>query len=119
MAELAGEAPPRVAGFAAFVPLGEEAELRNLAVDPAQQGKGIGRALLVEGLGRMRELGVKQLFLEVRASNQPALALYGSLGFRLLYTRRNYYHDPDEDGLVMAHDFTPSSESRGLNQELT
>ena len=119
VAEISGATTPQIAGFCAYLRLGEEAELRNLAIHPTQQRKGIARALLVEGAGRMRKLGVRQIFLEGRASNQPALALYHSLGFRLLYKRRNYYHHPEEDALVMACDVTRSSEPIELHRELT
>jgi [ribosomal protein S18]-alanine N-acetyltransferase len=116
VAEIAGANEREIAGFAAFYRVGEEAELRNLAVDPAQQRKGIARALLAEAFLRMRELGVRRFFLEVRALNQTALALYGSLGFRLLYTRRNYYQDPADNGLVMGCDienFSPAGKING------
>jgi ribosomal-protein-alanine N-acetyltransferase len=84
----------------------DEAELRNIAVDPPHQRKGIARALLAEGIRTLQQAGVRQLFLEVRASNQPALAFYAAAGFQLLYTRHNYYHDPVEDALVMACDIS-------------
>jgi ribosomal-protein-alanine N-acetyltransferase len=102
---------PLIAGFAAFHRVIDEAELRNMAVDPSHQRKGIARALLSAGILDLQANGVSRIFLEVRASNQPALALYGSMGFRLSHTRRDYYHDPAEDALVMACDITPSSES--------
>jgi ribosomal-protein-alanine N-acetyltransferase len=110
VAEVAGAHLPELAGYAAFHQYGDEAELRNLAVDPAHQRKGIAHALLAEGFRRMWEFGVQRLFLEVRALNQPALALYNSLDFQLLYRRRNYYHDPPDDGLVMACDLAHSFE---------
>jgi len=93
---------PRLAGFAAFHRVMDEAELRNMAVDPAYRRKGIACALLAAGIRNLQASGVSRLFLEVRASNQPAIALYTSAGFALLHTRRDYYHDPAEDALVMA-----------------
>jgi [ribosomal protein S18]-alanine N-acetyltransferase len=114
VAEFDGANLPEVAGYAAFHRYGDEAELRNLAVDPAHQRKGIARALLAEGFRQLRDLGVQRLFLEVRAANQPALALYELLGFRLLYTRRNYYQDPPDDGLVMACDLATSLEKQSF-----
>lgn len=95
-----------VAGFAAFHRVMDEAELRNMAVDPAQHRRGIARAMLTAGIRTLQESGVRQLFLEVRASNQPALALYASMGFQLLSRRHDYYHDPVEDALVMACDIS-------------
>jgi ribosomal-protein-alanine N-acetyltransferase len=108
----AGESnPPRVAGFAAFHRVIDEAELRNMAVDPSFQRKGIARALLAAGILDLQANGVSRIFLEVRASNHPALTFYASMGFRKLCTRRHYYHDPAEDALVLTCDITPSSKS--------
>ena len=100
--------PATVVGFAAFQRVLDESELRNLAIAPAHQQKGIGRALLQEGMRAVQRSGAQQLFLEVRASNLPALALYRSVGFQLLYTRCDYYQAPVEDGLVMACKLTPA-----------
>ena len=97
-----------VVGFAAFRRVLDESELGNLAVAPAHQRKGIARALLQEGMRAVQQAGAQRLFLEVRASNLPALALYRSAGFQLLYTRRDYYQAPLEDGLVMACKLTPT-----------
>lgn len=110
VAEVDRAEPPVVAGYAAFHRIGDEAELHNLAVDPAQRRRGLGRALLAAGVRTMRELGVRHLFLEVRATNLAAIELYRSLGFRLLYTRRNYYQNPEEDALVMGCDINPRPE---------
>ena len=101
--------PPRIVGFAAFHRVIDEAELRNMAVDPVHQRKGIARALLAAGISALQACGASRIFLEVRASNQPALAFYHSAGFRLLHTRRDYYHDPAEDALVMALDISPGA----------
>jgi len=100
VAELDRMGPPAVAGFAAFHHLLDEAELRNIAVDPAQRRKGVGRELVAEGRRRLPELGVSRIFLEVRASNLAAQRLYLSTGFRILSRRREYYRDPPEDALI-------------------
>lgn len=111
VAETDDEHATRVVGFAAFHRVIDEAELRNMAVDPLHQRKGIARALLAAGIDLLKRSGVCRLFLEVRASNQPAIALYRAADFRLTHTRRDYYHDPAEDALVMARDLAPSSSS--------
>jgi len=97
-----------VVGFAAFHHLMGEAELRNLAIHPSRRRKGMARALLEAGIHQMQEAGVRRIFLEVRASNRPALAFYASAGFKLLQTRNDYYHDPIEDALVMTRDLHTS-----------
>jgi ribosomal-protein-alanine N-acetyltransferase len=107
VAELETANLPAVAGFAVFYRMMEEAELRNIAIDPSHQRQGIAGALLEAGIRTLQASGAHRLFLEVRASNQPALAFYASAGFQLLYTRRNYYQDPVEDALVMVRDITP------------
>jgi ribosomal-protein-alanine N-acetyltransferase len=94
--------PPTIVGFAAFHRVMDEAELRNMAVVPAYQRQGVGRELLAEGRRRLLEQGVRQIYLEVRASNEPALRLYYSAGFGLHSRRRDYYINPREDGLVLS-----------------
>jgi ribosomal-protein-alanine N-acetyltransferase len=115
VAEVEDANPPEVGGFAAFHRVMEEAELRNIAVDPSHQREGMARELLNAGIRAMQESGAHRLFLEVRASNHPALAFYASAGFKLLYTRHDYYQDPVEDALVMARDITPSSDMHAIS----
>ncbi len=107
VAEVDPSGAPEVAGFAAFLQVLEEAELRNLAVYPSHQRKGLARALLESAILRLHESGARTLYLEVRPSNRLALAFYASAGFRLDYTRPNYYHNPSEDALVMALEILP------------
>jgi ribosomal-protein-alanine N-acetyltransferase len=101
IAEQETTAPSKALGFAALHRVLDEAELRNIAVDPAHQRRGLGRALLEEAKRRLLTEGVKRIYLEVRASNQPALELYLSLGFGVLSRRQQYYQNPDEDALVL------------------
>jgi [ribosomal protein S18]-alanine N-acetyltransferase len=101
VAELDDLTPPRIVGFAAFHRVLDGAELRNMAVARDYQRRGVGRELLEEGRNLLQEMGVRQIFLEVRASNLPAQRLYRSAGFSLRSRRRNYYGDPPEDGLVL------------------
>ena len=59
-----------------------EAGIRMLGVDPARQGRGVGRALMLAAIERARAAGARRLTLVVRADNPPAHALYRGLGFR-------------------------------------
>lgn len=79
----------------------DESDLANIAVLPEFRGQGIGKALLCECLEKARDIGVLRTFLEVRASNAPAKALYVSAGFAEIGKRRNYYRSPREDAIVM------------------
>ena len=76
----------------------------NIAVDPAFQRRGLGRALLEQVIDEVEKRGVVTLWLEVRASNVAAIALYESLGFNEATIRRNYYPTVDgrEDAIIMA-----------------
>ena len=91
-----------VAGFVAFHRVGDEAELRNLAVAAGYRRRGIGRLLAAAGHRRLLAAGVRRVYLEVRASNAPALSLYSSLGYLTGSMRRAYYRDPEEDALVLS-----------------
>jgi ribosomal-protein-alanine acetyltransferase len=85
--------------IAAVVP--GEAEILNLAAAQVARGRGLGGKLLDAALGIVRERGAREVFLEVRASNVSALALYSSRGFSALARRVKYYRNPVEDALVL------------------
>jgi ribosomal protein S18 acetylase RimI-like enzyme len=92
---------PHVVGFlVARQTAPGEREILNLAVDPSQRRRGVARALLQAELGRDKT----QWFLEVRASNRGAIALYQDAGFRVAGRREAYYRDPPEPGIVMKFD---------------
>lgn len=84
-----------------------EAHILNLCVDPGQQGKGIGRALLATMLAHVREENAIRMFLEVRASNRAAIRLYKSQGFAAVGHRKGYYPSSDgrEDAVVLCLNF--------------
>lgn len=79
----------------------DEAEIITIGV--ARKRQGIGRALLAEGLARLRALGVVTLFLEVAVENEAAIALYGGFGFVESGRRRAYYENGG-DALMMRRD---------------
>lgn len=80
---------------------GDEAELADVAVAREHRGRGLGALLVGRAVERARARGAGSLFLEVRASNERALALYRSRGFRVISVRKGYYTRPREDALVM------------------
>jgi len=100
--ELAGE----VRGYAVLMPGVGEAELLTIGVALAHQRKGLGRLMLVELLRMAAEKQLSRVFLEVRASNRAAIALYLRAGFAQIGLRRGYYRNAagSEDALVMACD---------------
>jgi ribosomal protein S18 acetylase RimI-like enzyme len=80
----------RLAGFVLLAGLaggGHAVELRRMAVDPARRGAGLGRLLLRAALARARdEHGARRVWLDVKAHNLRARALYESEGFTLTDT---------------------------------
>jgi ribosomal-protein-alanine acetyltransferase len=69
----------------------DEVQLLSLAVDPSWRRRGIGRGLLDSYLATLRAEGVREITLEVRASNGPAHELYRDLGFEVQGERPRYY----------------------------
>ena len=75
--------------------------INNVASRPAYRRMGVASSLLEAAMDESRYRGVRFVLLEVRASNEPAQALYKKLGFKLIGRRRDYYRGPVEDALVM------------------
>ena len=89
------------AGYVGAQLVPPEADMMNLAVLPAARRRGIARALVTALIRELAGGGVHSLTLEVRASNGPAKALYGSMGFVRVGCRRGYYLSPKEDGEIL------------------
>jgi [ribosomal protein S18]-alanine N-acetyltransferase len=87
--------------YCVYQVVADEMHILDLAVRAERQRRGLARWLLEFALDQARRRGAARAFLEVRRSNQAALALYRSLGFRVLAERRLYYRDPGEDALVL------------------
>ena len=86
-------------GFLALQDLAGELEITQLAVKKAYQGQGLANQLMVFLVDRP-----ERIFLEVRASNQVARALYEKHGFQPVGQRKNYYQNPVEDAILMARE---------------
>jgi [ribosomal protein S18]-alanine N-acetyltransferase len=89
-------------GYAGISRLGRkppfEYEVHTIGVDPAYQGRGIGRRLL-DDLLAFADGGV--VYLEVRTDNEAAIALYRSSGFEQIGLRRRYYRVSRADAYTM------------------
>ena len=94
----------QVAGYAVLSVAAGEAHILNICVDPAVRARGYGEKLLDELLFRARAAQVRQIFLEVRPSNDTALALYRKKGFHQVANRPAYYQASEgrEDAAVLA-----------------
>ncbi|MEQ8770812.1 MAG: N-acetyltransferase [Phycisphaerales bacterium] len=72
----------------------------SVAVDPACEGRGVGRGLTTAVLAALEDAGVRRVYLEVRVGNDRAIGLYRSLGFVQVRSLGDYY-GPGADGLRM------------------
>ncbi|OTN77025.1 ribosomal-protein-alanine acetyltransferase [Enterococcus sp. 8G7_MSG3316] len=93
--------PAALVAFLSYQQVLDEAELFNIAVDPTYQGRGLAKALLRSFFSAVEAAGGTRIFLEVRASNLHAQALYLRTGFVIIGRRKNYYQHPEEDALIM------------------
>ncbi len=93
-----------VAGYGVLSVAAGEAHILNICVDPQYRSRGYGEKLLDELLFRARSASVRQVFLEVRPSNDRAIALYQKKGFHQVANRPAYYqaHEGREDAAVLA-----------------
>jgi ribosomal-protein-alanine N-acetyltransferase len=98
---VARDASAQVAGYLCLWEVADEVHITNIAVRPDLRRQGIARSLLRAVLEDARGRRFKIVVLEVRPSNQHAVSLYESFGFRVVGRRRGYYYDTGEDALVM------------------
>lgn len=103
------ESNAQVVGFLAARQAADEAEILNSAVHSGFRCHGAASALLFAALEAFRRSGVARVFLEVRASNVAARALYDRHGFLPSGIRQSYYRDPVEDAICMQKNLLASS----------
>lgn len=84
----------------------DETDMMNIAVSPAHRRKGVGKGLIEALVEALKEKGSRCLTLEVRASNEGAIALYQNMGFAQIGLRKNYYRNPREDALILRKEWT-------------
>lgn len=94
----------RLVGFVVTAVVLEEASIYKVVVQPFHQRQGIGRLLMSHALANVQSNGARQCFLEVRASNSPAIKLYRDMGFQVDGRRSDYYSTDfgREDAILMS-----------------
>jgi ribosomal-protein-alanine N-acetyltransferase len=97
----------KIIGYGIVSVAAGEAHLLNLALSESARGMGNGRRLLEYLMELARRAGAEGMYLEVRPSNLPALALYEKNGFEVVGRRRGYYRarGGTEDAVVLVHRF--------------
>lgn len=90
-----------LAGYAGLRVVDGTADIQTIAVAPAHQRRGLGTTLLRALIDEARRRRATEMLLDVRADNQPALALYQRHGFERIARRRGYFGAGRIDGLVL------------------
>ena len=90
-----------VAGYVGSQSSIDESDIMNVAVHPDYRRQGIAENLINNLVEDLKSRGSHALMLEVRVSNDPAIALYEKLGFQQVGRRKNYYRNPKEDALIL------------------
>ncbi len=95
----------QIVGYINYRFIAGEGELMRIAVLPEHRGHGYSKKLMDVMMENASKDQITDLTLEVRAGNVPAISLYKTYGFAEEAVRKNYYHDPTEDALIMwVHD---------------
>lgn len=108
---LVAELDGQILGFAGVHIILDEGHITNVAVLPAARGRGLGKSLMAELMQYAANLGVRYLTLEVRQSNEVAIAMYRGLGFFKVSVRKKYYEDNGEDAWLMVTDRLPNPQA--------
>ena len=94
-------------GYLIVMPASETADILNISINPNNQRNGYGISLMNFLFKKLKSKGIKEIFLEVRESNQAAIAFYLKQGFKKISIRKNYYKknsnelSSKEDGIMM------------------
>lgn len=96
----------RVIGYIGSQSVMGESDMMNVAVDPVWRRRGVAEALINELINGLRIRNNHCLTLEVRVSNDAAVRLYNKLGFIKVGLRKNYYHNPKEDALILRKEWS-------------
>jgi ribosomal-protein-alanine N-acetyltransferase len=100
-------------GYAFARSAADSGEILNVAVAHEHRRAGVAAALVEELCTALVGVGVTEVFLEVRASNAPAQALYRALGFVPVGSRPRYYRAPVEDALILRRSVGGAAERAG------
>ncbi|MBM7544645.1 ribosomal protein S18-alanine N-acetyltransferase [Periweissella beninensis] len=89
----------KAVGFVSGTLIIDELSISNIGVLPAYRGQGLAVKLLTTWLARFKT--AQKVFLEVRVSNISAQRVYKKLAFKAVAIRKQYYHNPLEDAVIM------------------
>ena len=92
----------KIVGYCGITTVLDEEDIVKVAVKKDEQRRGIATALLKELIKYTKEIGIQIIHLEVRQSNDSAIALYQKMGFSEDGIRKDYYENPVENALLMS-----------------
>ncbi len=93
--------PTRVAAYGGMLITVDEGQIINIATHPDHRRKGYAAAILRALLRHAKDAHLESVSLEVRVSNEAAIAMYRAAGFVEAGRRKGFYTKPVEDALVM------------------
>ena len=91
-----------LAGYVIFEKVLDEGHITNLAVASEHRRKGVASQLVGKIVDMAKGLKMREIFLEVRRSNEAAKRLYSKFGFKEIGKRKGYYSKANEDALVLS-----------------
>ncbi len=91
----------RVLAYGGMLCVLDEGQITNIATHPNFRRRGYAASVLCELCREAETRGIKNIFLEVRCSNEAAMALYRRFGFECTGVRRGFYQNPHEDAFLM------------------
>lgn len=91
----------QIIGYIGLWVMYEQSQITTFGIAPSFQGQGLGKFLLFNMIEEAKSLKANQMSLEVRVSNQKAIALYQKCGFQSVAIRKDYYQDNHEDAYLM------------------
>jgi ribosomal-protein-alanine N-acetyltransferase len=96
-----GTVLPPILAYGGYWSMGDEVHVVTVATHPRFRRRGLSERLMLLMIEQCRQAHAALVTLEVRVSNTPAQQLYTKLGFVEVGVRRGYYHDNNEDALLM------------------
>ncbi|MCL2774252.1 MAG: ribosomal protein S18-alanine N-acetyltransferase [Oscillospiraceae bacterium] len=92
----------KVVGYFIFYDIFPECQILNVAVKESKRNMKIATRLFSAVFDYAKEANLSEFYLEVRPSNEKAIALYKKFGFKIDGVRKNYYKRPKEDAILMS-----------------
>ena len=91
-------------GYVIFYYVLDEGEIARIAVSPSHRRQGVAEEIFAGLLDFCKENNIERILLDVRISNEPAIAFYRKSGFADDGIRKNFYENPKEHALLMSAD---------------